>query len=290
MARRAGRLAGLGLALAACPVALAAQSATGDGVGNGAASGGRPPTSAEAQSVQEVPRPEPRPVAPLYPAPPIGSSGAQEAEQPTPEPPIPTPTISEPSSEAPAAASPDERETPAILIIDRDRVLSESAPAKTLAARELRAQRRRWEALEALRADLETEEAEIAALRETAPSSVFEQRVRVFDERVREARRSSQAKGEALQRSFAEARRGLAEALQPVLLDILKETGAAMIVDAGDVLAARAGADLTEEAIRRFNALAERNPPAALELNGGASPAQPQTGAGRAPDETDEGG
>ncbi|MFV0475933.1 MAG: OmpH family outer membrane protein [Pikeienuella sp.] len=146
--------------------------------------------------------------------------------------------------------------TVAVLIVDRERALSESAPAAGLGAQERAARVALKAELDELRASLEAEEGEIAAMREIAPKEVFEARVRAFDARVREARRESQEKGEALQARFVAARRQLVEALEPVLRELLAETGAVMIVDARSVLAAQPGADMTEEVIRRFNARA----------------------------------
>ncbi|QIE56079.1 OmpH family outer membrane protein [Pikeienuella piscinae] len=146
---------------------------------------------------------------------------------------------------------------PPILIVDREKALRESRPAASLGEQERNARIALKKELDKLRAELEEEEANIAAMREIAPKDVFEARVRAFDIRVRDARRESQEKGEALQARFVAARRDLAAALEPVLQELLDETGASLIVDARTVLAARSGADVTEEVIRRFNERAE---------------------------------
>lgn len=160
---------------------------------------------------------------------------------------------------APLAAMAQGAERPAgygdipILIVDRERALRDSAPAEDLAIQERNARGALQAELDRLRRDLEGEEAEIAAMREIAPKDAFEARVRAFDVRVREARRESQAEGEALQARFIAARRDLAAALEPILQQMLEETGATLIVDARTVLAARPGADVTEEVMNRFN-------------------------------------
>ncbi|MEX2520613.1 MAG: OmpH family outer membrane protein [Paracoccaceae bacterium] len=164
---------------------------------------------------------------------------------------------------APLAAMGQEAQRPAgygeipILIVDRERALRDSAPAEDLAIQEREARSALQAELDRLRRDLEAEEAEIAAMREIAPKEAFEARVRAFDARVRDARRESQAKGEAVQARFLAARRELAAALEPVLQQMLEETGATLIVDARTVLAARPGADVTEKVMKRFN-LSER--------------------------------
>ncbi|MEM7523692.1 MAG: OmpH family outer membrane protein [Pseudomonadota bacterium] len=148
-----------------------------------------------------------------------------------------------------------------ILIIDRERVLRESEAALRLAAWE-RAERLALGAeLDALSNELEAEEAEIAALREGSEKDVFEARAEAFHERARLARRESQRKIQALQKRFVSAREDLAAALGPLLLELLVESGAALIVDARHVLVARPGADVTAEMIRRLNAAAGSLPP-----------------------------
>lgn len=156
---------------------------------------------------------------------------------------------------------------PRILIVDRERALRESAAAEQLGAQESAARIALRQELDKLRASLESEEAEIAAMREIAPKDVFEARVRAFDLLVRDARRESQRKGEALQARFLAARQDLAAALRPVLDELLVETGAELILEARDVLAAPPGSDMTEEVIRRFDERTkiELPPPQAME-------------------------
>ncbi len=145
----------------------------------------------------------------------------------------------------------------AIIVVDRDRVLRDSVPAQRLAAREQAERIELGRELDQLRADLEAEEAEIAKLRETGTKEDFEARVRLFDQRVREARQTSQQKGEALQTRFATERRSLAAALDPVLFDVMNEHGAVLVLDARNVIASRSGANVTEEVIERFDARAD---------------------------------
>ncbi len=153
----------------------------------------------------------------------------------------------------PAAA----QERPSILIVDRERALRDSAPAARLAEATRQERLTLRAELDALRDALEAEEAEIAAMRDVASKEAFDARVRAFDQRVREARRDSAAKGEALENRLAAARRDLAAQLGPVLEALLAEHDALLIIDAGAALAARAGADVTDEAIRRFNESAQ---------------------------------
>ena len=154
----------------------------------------------------------------------------------------------------------------AIIVVDRDLVLRESVPARRLAEQEQAERIALGRELDQLRNDLEAEEAQIAIIRESGAKEEFEARVRLFDQRVREARQTSQQKGEALQNRFAAERRSLAAELDPVLFEVMNEYGAVLVLDSRNVIAARAGANVTDKVIARFDALADRIfPPAAVE-------------------------
>ncbi|MEM7545337.1 MAG: OmpH family outer membrane protein [Pseudomonadota bacterium] len=148
----------------------------------------------------------------------------------------------------------------AILIVDRERVMRDSLPARQLAERERAARLQRRAELDLLRAELEAEEAEISSIRDSGDRAEFEARVKTFDQRVRSARQDSQAAWEALEARFGAARQRMAAALDPVFQEIMAERGASLLLDARTVLAARTGVDITEEAIRRFNAQAATLP------------------------------
>ncbi len=145
--------------------------------------------------------------------------------------------------------------TQGVLIVNRDLVLAESEPARQL--RELERQRRiaLQASFEEINRSLEAEEAEIAEVRGRLSADEFEARVREFDLRVREARRSSQEANETLQAEFVAARRNLAQALNPILQDILISRGAIVMLNAQTVLMARGDIDVTREAIERFSTL-----------------------------------
>lgn len=159
-----------------------------------------------------------------------------------------------------AAPVPAQTANPGILLVDRERVLRDSDPAQILQQQERAARVQRRNELDQLRAELETEEAAIAAIRDSGDNDAFEARVRLFDQRVRAARQDSQKAWEALELRFRNARQNIAVALEPVFQEIMAERGASLIVDARTVLAARAGADITDEVIRRFNARVEAAP------------------------------
>lgn len=141
-----------------------------------------------------------------------------------------------------------------LLLIDRQRVLSESDPARRLRAAEQVRRTTLRQDLDDIQAELEAEEAEISDLRGKVSSAEFDERVQAFDAHVREARSRSQALGTALQTEFEAARKRLVAELGPVLSAMLAAHEADVVLDVRSVLIARPGLDVTEEAIVRLNA------------------------------------
>ena len=129
----------------------------------------------------------------------------------------------------------------------------QAVEVRRLAQRERAARRELQEELNSLRAAMEAEEAEIAAMRERAGKAEFDARVAEFNDKVQETRRSVQRRNEDLQRRFVQSRQRVAEALPHVLAALMEEKGAAMVVDSRSVLVARPGADMTAEALAAFN-------------------------------------
>ncbi len=140
-----------------------------------------------------------------------------------------------------------------VIVVSRERVLQD-----TVAGRALRAAERdlgaAFEArVDAAKSALDAEEAELARIRGQLGRDEFESRAAAFDRRVRRARRLSQKQAAELQRSVRLARDRLAAQLGPVLIEILRQTGASVVLDAGQILVASPMVDATDEAIRLFD-------------------------------------
>lgn len=118
-----------------------------------------------------------------------------------------------------------------------------------------------------VQAELEAEERELLRLRDDLPSAEFEARTAAFDRRVRAERRLAQERGALLLAFVQDARGALVSALPRVLEQVRRDAGAAMLLDAGAVLAVDPSLDLTAYAIARYDAElggVRFDPPAAL--------------------------
>jgi Skp family chaperone for outer membrane proteins len=155
---------------------------------------------------------------------------------------------------APLTPAPQAEPRPAIIVVNKERVIEASAPFAGLRRTEQEVRARVEAQLEKVKAELEAEELELTRLRATLPNEEFQRRTRDFDRRVREERRDAQERGAMLLRFLNEAQAALRSALPRVLEDLRRDLGAALVVDAGAVLAASDSADVTDEAIARFDA------------------------------------
>jgi len=153
--------------------------------------------------------------------------------------------------------SPGSAEGPAadgVIVIDMARVMREAKAAQALRTIEIDERRALRERLDALKRDLEAEEAAMVELRKTLPKEDFDARVRDFDQRVRAARRGAQEASAALQARFTEALRALEAAAGPVIAAVMADRGAAVALDRRSVLRVAGRIEATDDVIARLDA------------------------------------
>ena len=141
-----------------------------------------------------------------------------------------------------------------IVVVTVERILRESQIGRELRQAEQSLATRLQARVDAAKAALEAEEVELTKLRVDLTGEEFEERATEFDRRIRLVRREAQERANVLQRAFQEARAALVAALPPVLEKLRVESGAAIVVSADQVLAARPGIDLTGRAIELLDA------------------------------------
>ena len=141
-----------------------------------------------------------------------------------------------------------------ILTIDSDRVFNESAFGLRVAAEieaesaELSAENRKIER------DLETEEERLTALRKTMNAEAFRLLANAFDEKVQQTRQAQAAKSRALSDLVDQEREVFLNAASPVLEELMRDTGAAVILERRSVFVSANAIDITNQAIARLNA------------------------------------
>ena len=98
------------------------------------------------------------------------------------------------------------------------------------------------------------EEQRLTDLRAHADNAEFREMADAFDARVQDLRQQQDAKARALATRDDAARRSFFSAAQPVLAEILREAGAALILERANVLLSANAIDITDLAIARVNA------------------------------------
>lgn len=104
-------------------------------------------------------------------------------------------------------------------------------------------------------AELSKEEKELTERRSTLTAEEFRPLAEAFDDKVQSHREGQRAKLDALARRSENSRKLFFEMVQPVLVDLLRETGASVILEQSNVLFRAESSDITNMAIRRINAM-----------------------------------
>ncbi len=141
-----------------------------------------------------------------------------------------------------------------ILILNQDRLFSSSIYGQRVQS-ELEAA---GEALAAenrqIEAQLTEEELQLTSDRANLPPEEFRALADEFDTRVGEIRTAQEAKAQALAAQADAARQRFFEAAFPILLDLMRERGAAVLLDNRSVLLSAETVDITQMALDRVNA------------------------------------
>ncbi|MBX2854010.1 MAG: OmpH family outer membrane protein [Rhodobacteraceae bacterium] len=149
-----------------------------------------------------------------------------------------------------------------VLIVSMDRILRESAAGGSVQEQAESLRERLRASLDDRRKKLRDEERELAKLRDTMERDAFDERVADFEAQVRELRRDEQGDSGRLQRAVGLARAQLREQLAGILVQLMTERGAGVMIDKKQVLVSANGLDVTDEAIKRLDAVVSR-----LEVN-----------------------
>ena len=151
---------------------------------------------------------------------------------------------------APVAAAPPPS---GVAVLSQEQLFSGSAFGKALLARDEAARRALQAENQRLDAALEAEERDLTARRASMAPQEFAALATAFDAKVKGIRAAQEAKVRDLAREADQGRQTFAEAARPVLESLMRETGAAVLLDRSSVVMLRDGADLTASAIARID-------------------------------------
>lgn len=141
-----------------------------------------------------------------------------------------------------------------ILTISSERLFSESAFGQRVAREfeaasgELAKENRRIEQ------ELTEEEQELTERRPEMEPAAFRELADAFDVKVKEFRRTQDAKARALVQKNEEEQVKFIQAARPILTDLMRESGAGVVLERSSVFLSVTAIDVTEVAISRLNA------------------------------------
>ena len=160
-----------------------------------------------------------------------------------------------PASGTPAAVS-------AILILDQERLYTESAFGTASREREQAALRALETENSRIEAGLIAEEQDLTTRRATLPTEEFAALASAFDAKVERIRDEQDAKARDLSRARDDDRQAFLRAVVPVLGDLMGEKGAVAILEKSTVILSLTAIDVTDEAIARVDAVLPLDTPA----------------------------
>ncbi|WP_170425013.1 OmpH family outer membrane protein [Ruegeria arenilitoris] len=104
-------------------------------------------------------------------------------------------------------------------------------------------------------AELSREEKDLTEKRAELEPEEFRPLAEAFDNKVQSHREGQRAKLDALARQSEEARQTFFELAQPILIELLRESGASIVIERSNVFLSSDRTDVTDAAIARINEL-----------------------------------
>jgi Skp family chaperone for outer membrane proteins len=153
-----------------------------------------------------------------------------------------------------------------ILIINQDRLLTESRPGQALLAEEEAAREELRARARAIDDSFREEERRLTELRADMDPAEFQEMADAFDAEVVRARQEQDQRSDALAQEFDLKRRRFYARVAPILVSIMSRYGALAIFDQNSVLLADQALNITDEAIEEIDARME------VEGDGAAGP------------------
>ena len=102
-------------------------------------------------------------------------------------------------------------------------------------------------------AELSKEEKDLTEKRAELPPEEFRPLAEAFDNKVQSHREGQRAKLDALARQSEEARQTFFVLVQPILIDMLRESGASVVIERSNVFLSSDRTDVTDAVISRIN-------------------------------------
>ncbi len=155
---------------------------------------------------------------------------------------------------APVTPPPATVAPPPVLVVNQDALFEQSAFGRSAQGRLEAASAALVAENREIEAALEAEERSLTERRATLPATEFRALAEAFNVKVEGIRKAQDAKSRSITRARDEDRQRFFTAAAPVLADLLRESGAVVILDQGQVVLSLDRIDVTAPAIKRLDA------------------------------------
>jgi Skp family chaperone for outer membrane proteins len=157
------------------------------------------------------------------------------------------------AADAPAASYKPQAKTPVVIIIDVNKIMTESAAAKSVHDQVGALRKSLKDEVDKKEANLRSEDDALAKQRSTLSADDFEKKSRSFQEDVMKSRQDVDKRVAALDKSVNDAMGKIQTQLQSILFDIAKEQNANLVLPKAAILVAETSMDFTDQAMTRIN-------------------------------------
>ena len=141
-----------------------------------------------------------------------------------------------------------------IMILDPERLFDETQLGQRMLAEHQTQRDRLASSNRKLEAELEAEERRLTEIRAETDPTEFRELADAFNTRVQQIRRDSERRALDLERDRERLQIQFLRAVEPVLLEVMRESGATVVLDARTVLFRTETADVTGLVVQRIDA------------------------------------
>ncbi|SEL25625.1 OmpH family outer membrane protein [Pacificibacter marinus] len=141
-----------------------------------------------------------------------------------------------------------------IIAFDREKIFLESKLGQALDAKIETLRAELVAENDEIYADLEAEEQNLSALKDSLSSAAFKFKADAFDAKVTAIRSEQKAKSDAVQQAYDQGARDFEQNLNVVLTQIAREVGAVAVFERKQIYLMSGSIDISVEAVRRLDA------------------------------------
>ncbi len=155
---------------------------------------------------------------------------------------------------APSGNDKPQAKTPAVIVIDVNKIMTESAAAKSVRDQVATLRKGLKDEVDKKESTLRSQDEALAKQRSTMSADDFEKKSRSFQEDVMKSRQDVDKRVAGLDKAVGDAMGKIQSQLQSILFEIAKEQNANLVLPKAAILVAETSMDFTDQAMTRINA------------------------------------